>query len=180
MRGFMITVIAAIITAAVGTDVQAEAPGRKYEGVWYITDSTDNITGQREVEAFQLYIKEQYVTLRMRCSDGKPTFFVEWEDQAFPDQAVLTIASAMTAEVGAGERPYVFEKSTDVIQRGLRASAETSAKIIADIGQAKYASITAHLASGSRTVGIEVDGTQGAWQRVSRHCPIRSSPPPAP
>jgi hypothetical protein len=180
MRGSLATLIAVVITTAAGTNVQAETPSRTYEGVWYVSDSTDNNTGEREVEAFQSYIEDQYVTLRMRCTNGKPTFFVEWEDQVFPDQAVLSIASAMTAEVGAGERPYVFEKSTDVVQRGLRASAETSAKIVADLGQAKYASITAHLASGSRTVGIEINGTQGAWRRVSRHCPIQTLPQPAP
>lgn len=174
MRRSLVTLITTIIAATTGTDLHAESPSRTYEGVWYINDSTDNNTGEREVDAFQQYIKEEYVTLRMRCSEGKPTFFVEWEDQAFPDQVVVSIASASV------ERPYVFEKATDIVQRGLRASAETSAKIITELGTSKYASITAHLASGSRTVSMEITGAQGAWRRVSRHCPIRSTPPPAP
>lgn len=156
-----------------------EPADRKYEGVWYISDSTDNNTGEREVYAFQTYIKgDDFVGLKMRCSAGKPLFFVEWEDRDFPDQTVLTIGST---EIGAAaEQPYVFEKSTDTIERGLRASSETSAKIVTALAQVKHASFTAHLASGSRLVVIEVDGTQRAWARVSRHCPIRIQPLPAP
>lgn len=171
------TLLASLLCTILVLPAHAEPADRKYEGVWYISDSTDNNTGEREVYAFQTYIKaDDFVGLKMRCSAGKPTFFVEWEDRDFPDQTVLTIAST---DIGAAEQQYVFEKSTDTIERGLRASTETSAKIVTALAQAKYASFTAHLATGSRLVVIEVDGTQRAWARVSRHCPIRKQPLPA-
>ena len=160
---------------------QAQPADRTYEGDWYVSDDTDNNTGERKVYAFQTYLKRgdpDYVTLTMRCSNGKPTFFVEWEDLAFPDQAVLTIGPVANSDSEPAEERYVFEKSEDVIERGLHASPETSAKIVSAIGQAKYAIITAHLASGKRTVGMDVDGTQRAWSRVSRHCPVRIMPRP--
>ena len=168
-----------IIIAAAAT--QAQPADRTYEGDWYVSDSTDNNTGEREVYAFQTYLERgdpNFVTLTMRCSNGRPTFFVEWQDVAFPDQSVLTIGPVANPDSEPAEERYVFEKSADVIDRGLRASPETSAKIVSAIGDAKYATVTAHLASGTRTIGMEVDGTQRAWSRVSRHCPVRVMPRP--
>jgi hypothetical protein len=156
--------------------VQTPPADRSHEGDWYVSDTTDNNTGEREVYAFQTYLKRgdpTYVTLTMRCSSGKPTFFVDWQDVSFPDQAVLTIGPVASPDSEPAEQQYVFQKSDDPIERGMRASPETSAKIIAAIGEAKYAIITAHLSFGSPTVGIDVSGTQGAWNRVLRHCPIQ-------
>jgi hypothetical protein len=155
---------------------QAPPVDRAYEGDWYVSDDTDNNTGERKVYAFQLYLKKNdpnYVTLTMRCSSGKPTLFVEWEHLAFPDQVVLTIGPVANSDSEPKEQQYVFEKSEDPIERGLRASPETSETIVSAIGEAKYATVTAHLAPGTRTIGIDVDGTQRAWSRVSRHCPVR-------
>ena len=147
---------------------------RAYEGDWYVVDDTDNNTGERKVYALQLHLKRNdYVTLTMRCTDGKPIFFIDWDGIAFPDKSVITIAPEGDAGSGPKEAQYVFEKSTETTERGLRASSEISASIIAAIGQAKYVAITAHLPSGGRTVDVEVTGTQGAWTRVSRHCPVR-------
>jgi hypothetical protein len=160
---------------------QAQPADRTYEGDWYVSDTTNNNTGEREVYAFQTYLKRgdpDYVTLTMRCSKGRPTLFVEWQDLPFPDQAVLTIGAVANPDSEPAEERYVFEKSEDAIERGLRASPDTSAKIVSAIGQAKYATVTAHLASGPRTVGIDVEGTQRAWSRVSRHCPVRTMPRP--
>ena len=152
-------------------------PGdRSHEGDWYVSDDTDNNAGERKVYAFQLHLKKDdpdYVTLTIRCTNGKPTFFVDWDDLAFPDQAVITIGPVAGPESEPAEAQYVFEKSEEITEPGLRASPDTSAKIVSAIGQAKYATITAHLASGSRTVGVDVAGTQAAWSRVSRHCPVR-------
>jgi hypothetical protein len=159
----------------------AQLVDRSQEGDWYVSDNTDNNTGEREVYAFQLHLEQgdpEYVTLALRCSNGKPTFFVEWQDLAFPDQAVLTIGPVASPDSEPAEERYVFEKSKDVLERGLRASPETSAKIISAIAQAKYATVTAHLAYGTKTVGMDVDGTQRAWSRVSRHCPVRIMPQP--
>jgi hypothetical protein len=114
----------------------------------------------------------------MRCSKAKPTFFVEWEDVVFPDQVVLTISPASGSRSEPTEDRYVFEKSKDAIERGLRASPETSQKIVSAIGQAKYVTVTAHLSSGAQTVGMDVEGTQRAWARVSSHCPTRIMPLP--
>lgn len=149
---------------------------RKYEGDWYVSDTTDNNTGEREVYAFQLHLKRgdpDYVTLTMRCSKGKPTFFVDWQDLTFPDQAVLTLGPVATTDSEPAERQYVFEKSEDPVENGLRASPETSAQIVAAIGQAKYMIVTAHREVGTRMVGMDVNGTQKAWDRVVRHCPIQ-------
>jgi hypothetical protein len=38
--------------------------------------------------------------------------------------------------------------------------------------------ISAHLAPGPRSVVINVDGAQRAWDRVSRHCPVQKLPVP--
>ena len=171
----MISIIIALAAA------QVQPASRAYEGDWYVSDSTDNNTGEREVYAFQTYLKRgetDYVTLTMRCSAGKPTFFVEWEDLPFPDQTVVTIGPVVVPNAEPAEEGYVFQKSEDVMERGLRASPDISAKIVSAIGQAKYATVTAHLASGTRTVGMNVGGAQKAWRRVSRHCPVQKVPMP--
>ena len=172
-----------LITAVVALGlVQAEPASRANEGDWYVSDSTDNNTGEREVYAFRLHFKQgdpNDVTLTMRCSKGKPTFFIEWDDLPFPDQTVLTIGPVAKPDTEPAEEKYLFEKSADILERGLRASPETSAKIVSAIGQAKYIVITAYLASGNRTVGIDVNGTQRAWNRVVRHCPIQIMSLPA-
>jgi hypothetical protein len=162
--------------------LQASPADRAYEGDWFVSDSTDNNTGEREVYAFIVHFARadpDYVTLTMRCSKGNPTIFVEWQDRVFPNQTVLTIGPISVPETDPAEAQYVFEKSHDSIERGLRASPETSKKIISALGDSKYTTLTAHLASGSRTITLEVDGTQRAWNRVSRHCPIQlySLPP---
>ena len=157
------------------------SPDRTYEGNWYVSDETDNNTGAREVYAFQLHVKADdpdFVTLTLRCSKGKPTFFVDWDKLTFPDQTVLTIGPVANSDSEPIEQQYVFEKSEDAIERGLRASPEISSRIVSAIGQAKYLTITAHLESGTRTVGMDVDGTERAWNRVSRHCPIALMPRP--
>lgn len=170
----LFALIAAATTASQPSD-------RTYEGNWYVSDTTNNNTGEREVYAFQLHIKRNdpdFLTLTMRCSKGKPTFFVEWEGLAFPDQTVLTIGPVATPDSEPAEQQYVFEKSDEAIEPGLRASPETSAKIVAAIGTAKYMIVTAHRESGPKTVGIEVEGAQRAWTRVSQHCPVQIVPRP--
>jgi len=175
MISHWLATIAALVLA------QAQPASRANEGDWYVSDSTDNNTGEREVYAFRLHLKQgdpNDVTLTMRCSKGKPTFFIEWDDIPFPDQTVLTIGPVATPDSEPAEEKYLFEKSADILERGLRASPETSAKIVSAIGQAKYVVITAYLASGNRTVGIDVTGAQRAWSRVVRHCPIQIMPQP--
>jgi hypothetical protein len=154
---------------------------RKQEGDWYIADNTDNNTGQREVYASQMYFPSDqhwYVTLTMRCSGGKPTFFIDWTEIAFPDQTVVTISPILADGSNPAEERYVFEKTEDPIEHGLRASPETSSKIVAALGQAISAEFTAHLSSGRKTAVIDVAGMPGAWSRVSRHCPFRTMPVP--
>ncbi|TPG41202.1 hypothetical protein EAH79_08850 [Sphingomonas koreensis] len=168
-----------LIIAAIAA--QAQPADRAHEGNWYVSDDTNNNTGEREVYAFQIYLKRNdanFVTLTMRCSGGKPTLFVDWQDLIFPDQSVLTIGPVANPDSEPAEEQYVFEKSEEVTEPGLRASPETSAKIISAISHAKYATITAHLPSGTRTVGIDIDGTQQAWSRVVRHCPAQIMPQP--
>ena len=170
-----------VATAAALVLAQTQPTSRAQEGDWYVSDSTDNNTGEREVYAFRLHFKQSDpndVTLTMRCTKGKPTFFIEWENLAFPDQTVLTIGPVASPDSEPSEEKYLFEKSEDIVERDLRASPETSAKIVAAIGQAKYVVITAYLASGNRTVGVDVNGTQRAWSRVSRHCPVQIMPQP--
>ena len=156
--------------------VLAQPDHRSSEGDWYVSDQTDNNTGEREVYARQFYLRKEdpnYVTLTMRCSKGKPTLFVEWADLDFPDQTVLTIGPVASPDSEPADEQYVFGRSSDVMERGLEASPGTSAKIVSAIGRANYLTVTAHLASGTRIVGIKVNGTQGAWSRVSRHCPVQ-------
>ncbi|WP_454278059.1 hypothetical protein [Sphingomonas sp. Marseille-Q8236] len=155
-----------------------QVPDRKYEGDWYVSDTTDNNTGEREVYAFQTHIEKDdpYVTLSMRCVSGKPEFVVEWEDVEFPSTTALTIGPVRDADAEPVEKPYVFVKADpkDVLQRGLHAAPETSRSIIAALGPSKYATFTAHVPSRSMTVGIKVNGTQQAWARVIRHCPVKT------
>jgi hypothetical protein len=172
----------AIISVLIASTVAHAGPNdRTYEGNWYVSDTTDNNTGEREVYAFQMHLERDdpdFVTLRMRCSKGQPTFFVEWEHLPFPDQTVLTLGPVANPDSEPTEQQYVFQKSEDPVENGLRASPETSAKIVAAMGQAKYLTVTAYLESGIRTVGMDVDGTQRAWSRVSRHCPVQTMPRP--
>jgi hypothetical protein len=170
--------IIGIIAAVLAQAAPADRADRTYEGDWYVSDDTDNNTGERNVYAFHTYLKQddpEFVTLTMRCTEGKPTFFVDWDKGEFLDQTVLTIGPVAHPDAEPAEDQYVFGKFKDelTIDRGLRASPATSAKIITAIGQAKYMTLTAHLASGARSVGVDVDGTQRAWSRVSRHCPVR-------
>lgn len=162
--------------------MQADLPvGRKYEGNWYVSDTTDNNTGEREVYAFQLFLETgnpNYVTLTMRCEAGRPIVVLEWDKVTFPDQAVVTIGPAIDPDSEPDLKRYVFEKSSDRVRRGLLASPDTSADIVAAIGEAPYATVTAHTTYGSQTVGMKVAGAQRAWARVSRHCPAPIMPLP--
>src|SRR5690242_16449540 len=104
-------IISFLIAAAL---TQAQPFDRAHEGDWYVSDDTDNNTGERKVYAFQMYLKRNdpdYLTLTLRCSNGKPAFFVEWQDLPFPDQAVLTIGPVATPDSEPLEERYVFEKS---------------------------------------------------------------------
>lgn len=159
---------------AVGVAHAQNPVGPAWEGAWYVVDSTDNNTGDRDVSAFQSYITGlDYVSLRMQCSDGKPTLAVEWSDQKFPDQTVVTFGASADADSDPTDRQYVFEQQKGAIDRWLRPPAETAAKIVAAIGDAGYVTVTAYPTSGKRSVGMDITGMPQAWARVSRHCPVR-------
>jgi hypothetical protein len=149
-----------------------------YEGDWFVSDTTDNNSGERSVDAFQSVFKPDYITLRMQCWEKKPAFFVDWDGQSFPDVTVLSIGPVKNPDAEPAGVRYVFEKSTDAVARGLRASPETSKAIVAAIGAAPYTTVTAHLPSGPKIVGFEIKGTQQAWSRVVRHCPATIMPKP--
>lgn len=163
--------------ALLAAAVAAEPNSRTYEGDWYVSDTTDNNTGDREVYAFKVRLKSNdpdYVTLTMKCSNGQPAFLVEWEGKDFPDQAVLTIGPVQSSDDEPNEEQYVFEKMPrGSADRGLKASPSVSRQIVAAIGNAPYMVLTAHLPGRSPMVGIETKGTQGAWARVIRHCPVQ-------
>lgn len=174
-------IIASTVLLALAMIGGPPGKGRDYEGDWFVADTTNNNTGEREVYAFQVHLEAgdpEYVTLRMRCSKGKPTFFVEWDKLQFPDQAVISIQPITKAGLKSPEYQYVFQRSDDVVESGLRASPETSAKIIADLGASTVANVTSHLPDGIRIVGFEVNGTAQAWSRVVRHCPATIMPIP--
>jgi hypothetical protein len=151
---------------------------RSKEGDWHVVDTTDNNTGEREVYAMQLFIDSRdFVRLSMVCKNGRPAFVVDWDDLPFPDHAVLTI-DPLNDEIASPPQRYVFEKSKEITKEGLYATSEVSGRIVRAIGNATSISITAHLSSGDRIVIVDTDGTQGAWTRVSRHCPVRILPLP--
>ena len=154
---------------------------RTYEESWYVSDLTDNNVGVREVYAFLLHTSEydpDVVTVTMRCSNDEPVLFLEWSNLALPSQAVVTIGPVSNPDDEPLEASYIFEKSLNPLESGHRASAATSQEIIRAIGSASYAVITVHSSSGSRTLGLEVDGAPKAWNRVSRHCPATTMPQP--
>jgi len=166
-----------IVFLALAALLAPEPRDPHFEGDWWVSDNIDNVTGEREVDAFQSLINSQnYVTLRLRCSKGRPTFFLEWEDVPFPAQTVVTFSAAPNGVGPPPQTKFILEKSNDPIERGLRATPETTEQIIKAIGSATYLLITAHLSHRDRSVGLEVSGTQAVWQRVSRHCPIRRVP----
>lgn len=176
-RALALAIVA--ITSIDAADTRGRPVGPGYEGIWYVSDSTDNNSGDREVWAFQSYFGDaDYVSLRMRCTSGKPLFYVEWADQKFPDQTVVTIGASADADSDPTNRQYVFELSKDPVDWGLRASPETSAQIITAIADAGYVSVTAYPISGVRTVGMDSTGTREAWGRVTRHCPVRKMTTP--
>lgn len=154
---------------------------RKYEGDWYVIDATNNNTGEREVYAFLLHRRQNepdQVTLTMRCTEGKPIVYIEWEGVDFPERTLIAVSPARTADSRVEGAQYAFEMPGKVTEPGLRASPETSARIIAALGDVKHAIFTARPAAGSRTVKVDIAGTPGAWSRVSRHCPVRLMPRP--
>lgn len=154
---------------------------RSKEGDWGIVDSTDNNTGEREVYALKMHFEENepdWITLTLRCADGKPTIFIRWVHLEFPDQTVLTIEPTNRSRLEPADDRYLFEKSLDPVESGLRASPATSARIVTAIGRDKYVMIIAHLSSGTVARHLEFEGTQRAWNRVSQHCPVRRMPQP--
>lgn len=160
---------------------QPQITERRYEGDWFISDTTDNISGEREVYAMRSFVKAggtDFVSLHIRCDEGKPIFYIDWSDMVFPDQAVVTVSATVSPDDEAPDERFIFEKSTDLVNAGLRASSGTTQALIKAIGIARYAAFTVHLPSGSRTVGIDVGGTLGAWKRVSSHCPVQKMPLP--
>ena len=163
---------------AVPTAAQSSTVDRSKESEWSVSDDTDNNTGERKVYAFQMYFPSDepgVITLSMRCFDGKPTFFVEWGRHPFPDKTVVSIGGIPNGQGEPLEKQYIFQRSDDPIDRGLRASPETSAEIVSAIGDTDYITIKAHLPSGTRAIGADVSGTQRAWSRVARHCPVRKT-----
>jgi len=170
-RGLALMV--AVTAAIAAANAQVKPANPDFERDWFVSDTTNNNTGERQVSAFQTEIGADFVSLRITCSSGKPTFFVEWDEQTFPDQTVVTFGPSADADSDPVDQQFVFAKATDVVERGLRASPETTAKIIAAIGEAGYVRVTAYPTSGVRSVGMEINGTQQAWARVSRHCPVR-------
>lgn len=173
----MIIALALLLTSAASA---LSATDPRYEGDWYVSDMTDNITGEREVEAFsQLITQSDFVTLRMRCSAGKPTIAIEWSDMTFPDKVAVSIAAGQSPDADPVDRTYVFTNSDDPVERGLHAAPDTSSSIVAALGISKYAAITVHGSPTPKLVTISVDGTQRAWSRVIRHCPVQimSRPP---
>jgi hypothetical protein len=178
-RWFGAAAIAALLApAAVGA---AGTVPREHEGEWYFSDTTDNNTGERQVYAMVLHVASgdpDFVQVYMRCSAGKPTFWIDWSNLDFPDQAVVSVFAEGGPKGEPADQSYVFEKSTDPVESGLRASPETSARIVAAIATSSLVTISAHLAPGPRSVVINVDGAQRAWDRVSRHCPVQKLPVP--
>lgn len=151
------------------------------EGDWYVSDTTDNNTGEREVYAFTSFFGRangEYVTLKMRCSKGAPIVSVEWTDVSFPDQAVLSIGAVTAPDAEPAEEPYMFTRSDDAVERGLFATPAISLKIIGALGSSTSATIAAHLSPSTRIIQMPVAGTQRAWSRVARHCPVKSMPRP--
>lgn len=171
-------ITAALLALALAAQDELRNP-RRWAGDWYVSDTTDNTTGEREVYAFQSHVtRSEYVSLKMRCSERKPTFFVEWDDLPLPKVAVISIEPLTGPETPSEDVRYVFEKSDDVVERGHRATPDVSKKIVSAIGRAPTLMLTAHLASGSRSLVFNVAGTQQAWDRVVRHCPAPKMPLP--
>lgn len=173
----MVAISASVPSAT--TPALASSRSAAVEGDWYVSDTTDNNTGEREVYAFaQLIDETDFVTFRMRCSAGKPTVAIEWSDRTFPDKVAVTIGAGQTADSDPVEKSYIFANSRDPIERGLIATPSTSIDIVRDLGASKYAAIAVHVASSPKVVVVSTEGTQRAWDRVVRHCPVQTLPRP--
>lgn len=159
----------------------ANAQDRQHEGDWYVSDTTDNNTGEREVYGFVLHLKSgdpDFVTLKLRCSKGEPSLFIEWGDVVFPDQVVISVTNSAEHTPDEITKKFVFEKSDEVLEPGIKADTKSTSEIISLIGNSAFATFTAHLPYSSRRVAMDVIGSEGAWSRVQRHCPVRKMPLP--
>lgn len=171
--------ISLILAMAAAQAEPVDPDSRRFEGDWIVTDVTDNNTGEREVDASVMYYergRSDLVHLRMKCVEGSPTMFLDWFDLELPDQAVVTFHAIDGAETEPAQ--FVMQKSTDAIDRGLRASPEVSSQIVSLFGDASFTYVTLHLQYRNRSFRVGIEGAQDAWARVVRHCPVRTYPLP--
>ncbi len=168
-----------IALAASAALPQAEVPSRAVEGDWFVSDDTDNNTGERKVYALNTFVGDsEFVMITMSCKGSYPRLVIQWDNATFADQAVFTIQPGGASQNAGAGANYVFEKVIEETERGMEASKAASSQIVASLGNAESATITAHLPSSNRLVSMNVGGTQQAWARVVRHCPVKAGPVP--
>lgn len=168
------------VGAAQERTVAQDREDRSREGAWTISDTTDNNTGEREVYALNIHLgdRNEFIVFRMRCSEGEPVLYLDWKDVRFPSQTVISIAPIVDPDAEPVEESYVFGESDRSYEDDLRASPRVSAQIMEAIGGAEYVIFTAFASPQTPIVGVDFAGAQAAWERVSRHCPIRTWPVP--
>lgn len=150
------------------------------EGVWTISDTTDNNSGEREVWAMRVHAEDRdYISIYLQCSGDLPTLTIDWDGMPLPDQAVFSVAPIADSDAASIPIDFVLKKESQSLAfRGYAGSPTKSAEIVKLIGDADDVTITAHTIDGARSALIEVRGLRQAWSRVARHCPVSILPVP--
>lgn len=159
--------------------MNAAPTDRTYEGDWYVSDDTNNNTGERKVYAFSSNLGEEHkntVFMQLKCIDSVPIVELEWWDLKLPKRTVVTFGVGYRTE--PTDHSFIFEKSPVSYEKELRASQEDSEKIIKTVGDTEFLILTVETVSGEKWARIPASGIRGAWERVVRHCPVRKYPLP--
>jgi hypothetical protein len=141
---------------------------------WKVTDTTDNDTGLRSVDALDLAAdSKEFVMLWMRCHDRQPGLYLSWSGARFLSRTVVTVAAADSSDAEPRARDFIFEETGDPVDGPLRAGDPVG--LVTHIAQAPHAVLTIHAEPADRSVGMDVRQTTDTWKRVSQWCPARPS-----
>jgi hypothetical protein len=135
-------------------------------GAFTFSDTTDNITGEREVYALQISKEvKNFGELLLRCDDGTPRLVMSLYDT--PETEWVTITAAIPG--GSEETPLNF-RLTDKVFKYLSYQGDSDALVQRLTGNQMVA-MTAHYDYRSYTFTFSMDGIEEAWRRVKEYCP---------
>lgn len=135
-------------------------------GDWTVSDTTDNDTGERQVDALALAEERPgIVFLKMQCVGRRPLVLIDWYDLP---EAKLMVFEVQPANNPAQSTAFTTEKLVDDIHRGLEVRNPDVFVKIAE--QAQSIRLVAHTSYASKVVTFGTKGTAATWKRVVEHC----------